>query len=158
MEAMYIFICHTSVAPQWKSQLKYSRMWAQAFTQSQKAHFQTLFTCDYPTLQFWCWLKNDWSFPSESNGHVLGLICPMHWYLICPMHWLVLGNSVWQVLCKCLRVRKKYKQKTKDVYHFQKVEVLCEWGTVSDVMHHLKESLLSIYILENFYCKTSIES
>lgn len=73
------------------------------------------------------------------------------------MHRLVLGNRVWQVLGNSLRVREKYKQNTKDVYHFQQAEVLCERGTVSDVMHRLKKSL-SMYILENFYRKTITES
>lgn len=147
--------CHTNVAPQRKYQLKYSRMWAQAFTQSQIAHFQTLFTCDYPTLQCWCWLRNDCSFPSESEWHGLGLICPTHWYLICSMHWLVLGNSAWKVLCECLRIRKKYKRKNEDFYHFQQADVLCEGGTVSDVMHVWRSLCYQFIFQRTFTAKLS---
>lgn len=48
------------------------------------------------------------------------LISDLYYPLVGPWHQCL------AVLCKFLRLMKKYKQKAKDVYHFQQAEVICE--------------------------------
>lgn len=68
----------------------------------------------------------------------------MTWPTIDSSHMLILDLfyplvSPWKrCLAGALRMfenKEKIQGKNEDVYHFQQADVLCEGGTVSDVMH-----------------------